>query len=139
MSAERRYGQWAGNTSGVAENLYNCIQVVWFGMMHRQCSKRRGYGDGGMYCKQHDPNAVAARQKASGDANNARQVEGNSIQSRAIGLAKRLGVAGSAHFSTLGPFKKHGYVRKLVISFDDAERLAAELERLRPTLPGSAQ
>jgi hypothetical protein len=31
---------------------------------HKQCSRPRGYGPEKAYCKQHDPDVVAARQKA---------------------------------------------------------------------------
>lgn len=56
MSGMRRYGQWAGNPKGVAENPANCIKEVYpteRSMIPRQCTRKRGHGEGGLYCYQH--------------------------------------------------------------------------------------
>ena len=47
-----------------------CCEEVWSRerwSRHYQCTKPRGHGPDGAYCKQHDPKAVAAR-KAKSDA-----------------------------------------------------------------------
>lgn len=53
----RRYGQWAGNPKGVAEQTDRCVFELFdrgWGMGHfRQCSRKRGHGPGGLFCKQH--------------------------------------------------------------------------------------
>ena len=61
----RRYGQWAGYPNGHPKDPARCIHEVYgtSGITH-QCSKKRGHGEDGLYCKQHDPEAVKARWKA---------------------------------------------------------------------------
>jgi hypothetical protein len=60
----RIYGTWAGNPAGHKEDVSLCIESVCEpgrgGMIH-QCYRKRGHGEGGLYCKQHDPVAVAAK------------------------------------------------------------------------------
>ena len=55
MASERRYGVWAGNPKGIAEDVTKCIEKVWdkFLRLYRQCQHKRGYGPEGLYCKQH--------------------------------------------------------------------------------------
>ena len=58
MIMERRYGQWAGNPNGMEEDHQRCIKEVWpittnAGWHPYQCLRRRGYGESGLYCKQH--------------------------------------------------------------------------------------
>jgi hypothetical protein len=52
-----RYGQWSGNERGQAQNPIRCVRSVWpaisRGMIEAQCTRRRGHGFGGLYCKQH--------------------------------------------------------------------------------------
>lgn len=54
---ERRYGQWAGNPKGMAEDPDCCIEKVWpqdgIPPGSRQCQRKRGHGPDGLYCKQH--------------------------------------------------------------------------------------
>ena len=50
------YGRWAGNEKGTLENKSRCIEEVYNkfnGMVSSQCSRKRGYGPKGKYCKQH--------------------------------------------------------------------------------------
>ena len=52
---KRTYGSWAGNPKGVPEDKDRCIERVlgvreW---VSHQCSRKRGYGIDGLYCKQH--------------------------------------------------------------------------------------
>ena len=49
----RRYNQWAGNPRGWPEDKTRCIEEVWSGYLSYQCSRKRGYGPDGLYCKQH--------------------------------------------------------------------------------------
>lgn len=54
---ERRYGQWSGNEKGVAEDHTKCVEEVhanWtMWPIYVQCSRKRGHGPLGLYCKQH--------------------------------------------------------------------------------------
>lgn len=61
MSTERRYGQWAGNPAGRAENPTKCIESVpgkGRAAIPRQCIFPRGHGPEGLYCKRHDPERI---------------------------------------------------------------------------------
>ena len=53
----RVYGKWAGNPKGVPEDETRCIEEVWpsdgHGWNSYQCTRKRGYGKDGLYCKQH--------------------------------------------------------------------------------------
>ena len=50
----RRYGQWAGDKIGKAEDKTRCIETVYNSFcIGRQCSRKRGYGENFLYCKQH--------------------------------------------------------------------------------------
>ena len=54
--SERRYGRWAGNQKGDPEDPTRCIEVVCGrnrSVLTYQCSRKRGYGPGGLYCAQH--------------------------------------------------------------------------------------
>ena len=56
MANERRFGEWAGNPNGTPEDITRCIEEVWpqsHGWIPYQCHRKRGYGPGGLYCKQH--------------------------------------------------------------------------------------
>ena len=54
-SEERRYDVWNGNPKGTPEDKTRCIQEVsdYTGWHIIQCSRKRGYGLNGLYCKQH--------------------------------------------------------------------------------------
>lgn len=52
----RVYGEWAGCPNGCKEDLSRCVEGVFNGfgsMTENQCSRKRGYGRDGLYCKQH--------------------------------------------------------------------------------------
>lgn len=51
----RIYDQWAGNHKGTPEDETKCISKVAgdTGWRIIQCSRKRGYGLNGEYCKQH--------------------------------------------------------------------------------------
>ena len=51
---ERRYNIWGGNPNGYPENILKCVTEVGDRFhLYRQCSRKRGYGPDGLYCKQH--------------------------------------------------------------------------------------
>lgn len=54
---EYRYGQWAGNPKGHAQNPNRCVEEVVSpgsrSMLFQQCSRKRGYGKNGLFCSQH--------------------------------------------------------------------------------------
>lgn len=55
MMSERLYDKSALNPKGTPEDKSRCIADVmdFFGWHLVQCSRRRGYGPNGEYCKQH--------------------------------------------------------------------------------------
>jgi len=73
----RIYGSWAGNPTGHKEDVTRCIESVYGnerGAIPHQCDRKRGHGEDGLYCKQHDPNkvkAAAADRTARYEAENA--------------------------------------------------------------------
>jgi len=52
---DRRYGEWAGNPKGHPENKEYCIASVYGerSMIDHQCTRKRGHGPDGLYCRQH--------------------------------------------------------------------------------------
>ena len=51
---------------GIEEDKTRCAESVYSGgreMCFYQCSRKRGFGPEGIYCRQHNPAAVAARKK----------------------------------------------------------------------------
>ena len=50
---KKRYGQWSGNPRGVPYNPEHCVEGVWGDYIERQCSRKKGHGPDGLYCKQH--------------------------------------------------------------------------------------
>ena len=54
MRESRIYGGWAGNPKGNPENKENCIEEVYgLDWYSHQCTRKRGHGKDGLYCKQH--------------------------------------------------------------------------------------
>lgn len=55
MVEERIYGRWAGNERGVREDTTKCIKSIFHdgSYISSQCSRKRGHGPNGLYCKQH--------------------------------------------------------------------------------------
>lgn len=49
----RRYGESALNPRGFKENPTKCVEEVWRGWQSGQCTRNRGHGPDGLYCKQH--------------------------------------------------------------------------------------
>jgi len=51
----KRYGCWAGNPNGLPEDPKRCIAEVYrqHSWIPGQCYRKRGYGENGLYCKQH--------------------------------------------------------------------------------------
>jgi hypothetical protein len=52
---EKHYGVCAEQPNGVAEDKERCSkEILSYGSRKlRQCWKRRGHGENGLYCKQH--------------------------------------------------------------------------------------
>jgi hypothetical protein len=59
----RTYGAWAGYPAGTEEDPKCCVIEVWDqsgrSMISHQCSRKRGYGPSGLYCKQHSKKSPA--------------------------------------------------------------------------------
>lgn len=51
----RYYGRWAGDPKGRAEDPSRCAASVtgWPSHIRHQCSRKRGHGKDGLFCKQH--------------------------------------------------------------------------------------
>ena len=54
----RRYGAWPGKPGGRTEKIADCVEAMpdqstFNGMVTKQCSRKRGHGPDGLYCKQH--------------------------------------------------------------------------------------
>jgi hypothetical protein len=49
----KSYGAWTGNPKGNPEDPDRCVESVSDGYLFYQCKRKRGYGPGGLYCKQH--------------------------------------------------------------------------------------
>lgn len=75
FSQPRRYGQCAYNEKGHPEDPERCIYELFGQYIGRQCSRKRGHGPGGLYCKQHAKTAKAATPYNAGkeDRDNANQ------------------------------------------------------------------
>lgn len=55
-NGKRIYGAWTGDPMGTPEDVTRCVEEVsspgrWIGW--HQCTRKRGHGPGGLYCKQH--------------------------------------------------------------------------------------
>jgi hypothetical protein len=52
---ERKYNITRKNPEGVPEDEAKCVQSVWVAHRwnYKQCSRKRGHGLNGEYCKQH--------------------------------------------------------------------------------------
>jgi hypothetical protein len=55
INGERFYGVWGGCPQGTPEDPERCIEEIWghVGWVPRQCSRKRGHGPDGLYCRQH--------------------------------------------------------------------------------------
>jgi hypothetical protein len=63
-NGERRYGEWAGNPKGRPEDKTRCIEEVWpraNTWVPYQCSRPRGHGPDGLWCKQHARRALEGK------------------------------------------------------------------------------
>lgn len=64
----KHYGLVTGLRTGTAPDFTRCCVEVSGHQMwanYHQCTRKRGHGPDGAYCKQHDPAAAEARRKAS--------------------------------------------------------------------------
>ena len=50
---QKRYGAWAGYPQGSAPVPGRCAKEVWHGFHASQCTRKRGHGPEGAFCKQH--------------------------------------------------------------------------------------
>ena len=70
----KRYGAWGGKAKGRSYVEGKCAASVPHGYSFRQCSRKNGQGENGLFCKQHDVKYVLATE-ATIDAVNASQSE----------------------------------------------------------------
>jgi len=48
-----RYNTWAGNPNGTPYDPTRCAYEIFKNFTAWQCTRKNGYGPGGLYCKQH--------------------------------------------------------------------------------------
>ena len=73
MDTPRIYGRWAGNKKGYPEDPAKCIESVTDGFNSGQCTRKRGKGPDGLYCGQHNPDAIKAKKAAANAVERRRQ------------------------------------------------------------------
>lgn len=60
----KKYGSWAGDPDGALPDPARCVVKVWsiqnFGVSY-QCTRKRGRGPRGLFCKQHAKMHIAAQ------------------------------------------------------------------------------
>lgn len=120
-----------------------CSATVFGERVHSWGCTRAGVidRDGKWFCRQHDPEAVKARQTARSAKWKAEQDEQKAIMSEGVHLARSLGGVGDVHFHVSRLAGESGYRRALVIPFEDVERLThmrAMLEYLTEPVAGVA-
>ena len=61
--------QKLGKTYGTnsPENPSRCVVEVWANFVSYQCQRKRGYGPGKRFCKQHNPITIEAKEKIKED------------------------------------------------------------------------
>ncbi len=123
MKKPRQYGQWAGNPVGVAEDPAKCVAEVRDGWHSCQCSRPRGHGPDQEYCRQHDPDRKAAKESKRAQANQQKAAEEEAIRREGQALAARLGCGEVYYFIPYNRTGMGAYVRKLIITFEEAETL----------------
>lgn len=65
---KEKYGAWAGRPNGAPPDYKRCCEPVWSRdtwSREHQCTKKRGHGPDGAYCKQHDPEVAKSRLAAA--------------------------------------------------------------------------
>jgi hypothetical protein len=55
VNGKRRYGAWAGSPDGQPEDRECCAAEIsnYPNWADKQCTRKRGYGPGDEFCKQH--------------------------------------------------------------------------------------
>jgi hypothetical protein len=119
VSESRTYG-W----NRTPEDLKLCVASVHrsdggrFGRTG-QCSRKRGHGPDGLYCKLHDPSVVQAKRDTAEAALKAKWDGEAAIRDEASKLARRAGVNVTAYFDP----RARVYSRSAVIAFDALDAL----------------
>lgn len=105
-----------------------CSQVVMKEYHAWQC-ERSGVVErnGKHYCRQHDPERLAADRRREKEVRETYQQQQKEIEAEGRRLAALLGVPGDVHYHVpLRGREMGGYVRALVVPFEDLKRLIAE-------------
>ena len=55
------------------KDIKRCVTSIYTGYCIHQCSRKRGYGPDGLYCKQHDPIRIAEKEKQKNEQYKRRQ------------------------------------------------------------------
>lgn len=109
------YGVWAGLPTGNAPDYSRCCEQVWSRerwSRHYQCTKPRGHGPDGAYCKQHDPDVVKARHAAADARSKAKwnkerhQIHGRTFFDALVKIAAGHNDARGLAQETIDAFKK---------------------------------
>lgn len=106
---------------------HGCSKELWSGFHTRLCTRNGTVRLGDKwYCGQHDPEAVKARHAARDEKYRIERTNEDAIQAEAKRLARQLGVKAEVYWGSFS-----GHQRRLVISFEDCEKLAARLDTIR--------
>lgn len=106
-----------GNNDKIPEDTTRCIVGIWSGFAHHQCSRRRGYGKKGLYCKQHDPERIKAKEdayyKKIQAALQRKQTQFNRVK-LLLKMADGLTITDlkKCHITFKKEYKSHGKIRK---------------------------
>lgn len=121
---KERYGKWGGQPNGVAVDPSRCAEEVHpneRGALWSQCSRKRGHGPEGAFCKQHSPEAKAAR---NAKADRAYKLEGWRRHGRESAMS---GIATAA----IAFFEQRGSLDDIERAVNEYQRKAAEIEAMK--------
>lgn len=101
-----------------------CSATVFGPRVHSwQCVRKAVVArNGKWFCRQHDPEAVAAKDKAKAEARREQQRASDAIEMRGQALLRALGIRGGGVV-----FSSRTYVEKITIPFGEAEDLVRRL------------
>lgn len=129
----RVYGQWAGNPKGTLEDVSLCIESVMpneRAPIAHQCRRKRGHGPGGLYCAQHNPERLKAREDAVAERRRKEDAHEAEIRAEGRRLIDGLGCGEVAYQFDFNYGNKHQrHTRRLHITFEEAEKLLRRLNR----------
>lgn len=98
------------------EDFTRCVESVYSDYGSHQCERKRGHGPDGLYCKQHNPEAIAAKRAEEQRLRDERTARNRALVAEGDRLVAALGCG-------------HVYVGNITLTYDDARALLAQLGR----------